>query len=126
MLRPHEVHISIIHAATFVLNIKNTGSADPRRRRAFSLCPRFCFRLCHRDTCHVRTHQAPTRQCRGVANSLGLDVSLLSHGVGDLLAVVVLLLGFDQLLHRLLQLGLNAAQLIDGLCRRRGREEAKT
>lgn len=34
-----------------------------------------------------------------VANSLGLYVGLLSHGVGDLLAVIVLLLGFDQLFH---------------------------
>lgn len=54
-----------------------------------------------------------------MANSLGLYVGLLSHGVGDLLAVIVLLLGFDQLFHRLLQLGLNAAQLIYGLWRKR-------
>lgn len=54
-----------------------------------------------------------------MANSLGLYVGLLSHGVGDLLAVIVLLLGFDQLFHRLLQLGLNAAQLIYGLLRKR-------
>lgn len=48
-------------------------------------------------------------------NSLGLDVSLFSYSVGDLLAVVVFFLGFDQLFYRLLQLGLNAAQLIYGL-----------
>ena len=50
-----------------------------------------------------------------VVNLLGLYISLLSYSVGNLLRVVVFLLGFGQLLHRLLQLCLDATQLIYGL-----------
>lgn len=46
------------------------------------------------------------------ADLLRLDVGLLSYSVGNLLAVVVFFLSFGQLLHWLLQLCLNAAQLI--------------
>lgn len=55
-------------------------------------------------------------QWHGVmVNSLGLYVSLLSYSVGNLLTVVVFLLGFGQLFDWFLQLCLNAAQLIYGL-----------
>lgn len=58
---------------------------------------------------------ANTHTHSAVVSLLGLYVSLLSYSVGNLLTVVVFFLGFGQLLHRLLQLCLNATQLIYGL-----------
>lgn len=49
------------------------------------------------DFAFVMVTHVTTAHTMLVCNSLGLDVGLLSHSVGDLLAVVVLLLGFDQL-----------------------------
>ena len=61
---------------------------------------------------HLPPH---TRASDGVPYSLGLYVGLLPHRVSHLLTVVVLLLGLGQLLRRLLQLCLDAVQLLHGL-----------
>lgn len=74
------------------------------------------FILMHTPT-NTHVHSA-------VVNSLGLDVSLLPYSVGNLLTVVVFFLGFCQLFYRLLQLCLNAAQLIYGLYREKGKNKA--
>jgi len=72
----------------------------------------------HRQTKRdTRTHRQTDRQTDRHTHSLGLDVGLLPHRVGDLLTVVVFLLGFGQLLHRLLQLRLDPTQLVHDLWR---------
>lgn len=115
----HEVYISLIYAPSIVLNI-NTRSADCCLDVFSSdigdhlFCPRFFLLLVSQTSLPTHTY-SHTHEHRDVVNSLGLYVSLLSYSVGDLLAVVVFFLGFDQLFYRLLELGLNAAQLIYGL-----------
>ena len=58
---------------------------------------------------------AVSAQCASTADLLGLQLNLLPHGLGHLLRLGVLLSGLGQFFDGVLQLHLNAAQLVDVL-----------